>query len=341
MATLELRPLRPADEGALLRFAADLPAGDPARAVVGDWWRYAASHPSGMRAWVAAAEADERGAERVAACVVLRGVRARIDGGETVFAELLAATAHPLERRTVRGPRLVAELTRRLLDAHCTPEGDFIAYGLVSDAGWRTMRHGPEVEILRRQPELVAALAPGEKSPMPAGVREVSAFDARALALYDRCSPAWRASGVRDAETLAWRFPADGPYRRIVVGEERGELAGLAVAAPGADGRLEVLDWLRPEDDAAAGELLHRGLCALAGDLGLSGMRASLPPWSQDFARFQERGFRVAPTRDFMLARGAHTKFDAWWLREHWWFQPFDVARPRPAARLPQPLPSG
>lgn len=336
MATLDLRPASAADEDALVRFAAALPAGEPARAVIGDWWRCAASHPSGLRAWVAATEADERGPERVAAFVAVRGVRARIDGNECVFGELLAAAAHPLDRGSVRGLRLVADLARRHLETHCTPQADLVTYGLASDEGWRLMRHGLDVEILRRQPVLVAALAPAPAAAqmLPDGVREVPAFDGRVLALYDRCSSAWRASCVRDAATLAWRFPADGPYRRIAVGEEHGTLSGLAVAAPGAGGHLEVLDWLLPGDEVLAGELLHWGLSALARSLGLHGIRASLPPWSQDFTRFQERGFRVGPTSDFILARGAHRNLDVWWLRDHWWFQPFDVAQPR---SVPQP----
>jgi hypothetical protein len=337
MPTIEMRPADRADEAALARFAAGLAPGEPARAVLAGWKRYAASHPTGMRAWVATTDADERGPARVAAFVALRGVPARIDGSEHVFAELLAASAHPLDRGTTRGPRLVAQLTGRALDEHCTLERDIFAYALASDAGWRLLRHGLEIEVMRRQPELVLALdaPPAERDArsalvqaLPAGVREVGAFDERVLALYDRCSGAWRASCIRDAATLAWRFPADGPYRRLVVGDHGGELAAMAVAAPDRDGGLAVLDWLLPADDADAGELLHRGVVALARALGLDRVRASLPPWSADFARFQERSYRVAPTRHFVLARSAHAKLDVWWLRDHWWNQPFDVARP-------------
>jgi len=330
MATLELRPASPADEAALARFAAALPPGEPARAVIGSLMRYAASHASGLRAWVAAGEAGGRGPERIAAFAAARGVPALWDGGERAFAELLCVAAHPEEQGSVRCPRLLVDLVRQHLDAHCTLEGDLVTYGLASEKVWRLLRPGLGVEVLRRPPELVAELppAPAGEGDLPDGVREVPAFDGRVRALYERCARAWRASCVRDAATLAWRFPAEGAYRRIVVGGDGEGLAGLAVAAPDAHGRLAVLDWLLPDDEREAGELLHLGLVRLAHVLELSRIRACLPPWSPDFARFQERGFRVGPTGDFVLTKSAHPNHDHWWLRDHWWLQPFDVARP-------------
>ena len=324
---IEMRPVDGRDEHALGALAGALPPGDASRAVIEGWVHFAAAHPSGLRVWVAASGADSRGPERLAALVAARPVPARIDGGERLFSEVIGAFVHPLDRGTARSPRLLSALMAQFLEATNRPESDVIVYGSAGDAAWRTLRHGLEIEVLRRQPQLVAPVA--SSTEWPDGVERGNGFDARALPLYDRASAPWRASALRDEHTLGWRFPEAEPHLVLEV-PSGGALDGLAVAQVVGE-RLLLLDWLVPEDAGDARELLWLGLEHLAREHNCAHIAADLPPWCADFARFQDRGYRVRPTEGFLLARSAHARLDVWWLRENWWFQPFDAARPNGA----------
>jgi hypothetical protein len=325
MTILEYRAACAADEGALGELARSLEPSEPARRALESWGRLAASDPTGLRVWVALpAQAEPN--QRLAAVVIARGVPARIDGQARVFAEVVAVAAHPRERQAARGARIAARLMEAYLAAHNTLAGDVITYGLAGDRDWRLLRHDLGIEVLRRQPELVRAVESGRPNGLPAGVRRLEAFPAGVLGLYERCSARWRASALRDEGSLNWRFPRGAESIRLALEGGDGTLEGYAVLGPGRPGRLELWDWLVPEQAPEVGDVLRQAILAEAQQGGFSEVAAALPPWCAEFGRFQASGYRVKPRRDFVLARSAHAKLDLWWLREHWWFQPFDTA---------------
>ncbi len=335
MDGLELRAVRGEDEPYLGAFAQAFAPGDVVRSAIERWGHFATPHPSGLRVVVAKAVADARGPERLAAIVMARPVPARIDEDGRVFAEVIAAAVHPLDRIGVRGPRVLAALGAAYLAEHSAPERDVITFGFGGESAWRSLRFGPGVELIRRQPLLVFDVNQGTAA-LPSGVFSLHAFGDNAAALFERCAIDWRACAVRDATTLAWRFPADGGYVRLVVGDAEGTLDAALVTARGAPGTLRVLDWLVPSDAVGAQSLLVQALITTARTSGLARIELALPPWSPAFNTLQNHGFKVHASDRIVFARSAHPRLDTWWLRDHWWFQPFDQARPRSPTEPPE-----
>ena len=120
-------------------------------------------------------------------------------------------------------------------------------------------------------------------------------------------APAVRAIGTRDAD---------------------GVLRALAVLAEHADehGSLLVWDWLVAEDEPDAADALLQACQQRARDAGVSRLAWMLPAWSPWFAWLQDRGAVAGPSRHLLLGRTDLSRYDAFWLRDHWWAQPLDWA---------------
>ena len=108
------------------------------------------------------------------------------------------------------------------------------------------------------------------------------------------------------------------PAARAVVHRARGN----GPFAPASAETLLVADWLVPLAEPEVGELLLRGVRALA--RGVPTITALLPEWSPWFETFQREGFLVHDADRFLFNRSFAKKFDELWLREHWWTTPAD-----------------
>ncbi|TAJ21163.1 MAG: GNAT family N-acetyltransferase, partial [Planctomycetota bacterium] len=298
-------------------------AGGRARTLE-DWrWAYA-RNPAGMRVWVAL-QGDELVAHYASQPHVVR-----VDGAPQRFAHIVDSMAHPGHRRTLHKNGPFAAAGEQLLSATVGAGKDWVAYGWPTPDAWRIGRLLLAYELVRRQTTLVQALGDGPRE-LPSGVERVQRFDERVGALYERCAPEWRASGVRDAQFLNWRV-CDAPareYRALAAVDAAGAWSGCAIARElDVDGaRHTVLcDWLVPRDDEASADRLLAALSADARAHGSQQLVAMMPSWSPWFARFQRRGFLVCASPYMMVSGGFnHPHYDVYWLRDHWWYQPLDT----------------
>lgn len=326
MSEYEIRPYRAGDERAIVAlFNATFANRAGARARTLDDWNWAfARNPAGMRVWVAYA-GDELVAHYASQPHVVR-----VDGHARTFAHIVDSMAHPGHRRTLHKSGPFATAGERLLSATVGADKDWVAYGWPTPDAWRIGRLLLAYELVRRQTALVQTVGDGPRE-LPAGVRRIERFDERVGALYDRCAPEWRASGVRDATFLNWRVcEAPGaPFRVLAAIDAAGAWTGYAIARElEVDGALHTIlcDWLVPRDDEGSAELLLAALAVDARARGSTQLAAMMPSWSPWFARFQRLGFLVCASPYMMVSGGFnHPHYDVYWLRDHWWYQPLDT----------------
>lgn len=329
MSRYEIRAYRPGDEAAILAtfertFGDNRPPGTRPRTLA-DWkWTYA-DNPAGLRVWLALDGAT------VAAHYASQPNRARVDGEERVFSQIIDSMVHPDYRRGLRRPGLFIETAQRMLTETCgaARDKDLVTYGWPTQTAWRAGLGYLDYEMVRRESVLSRAPGPGPET-APEGVTRCWAFDERVLVLYERCAAEWKASTIRDAAYLSWRIFAhpDRPYRVLVRTRRNGELLGYAITRasdwPVANGVM-VCDWLVPSADPLTGELLLEAILADARTTGRDQILALFPQWSPWFLFFQDRGFLVSATDYFMSGRNNHPRHDMFWLRDHWWYQPIDL----------------
>jgi len=334
MRAYEIRPYEPGDRDGILAtfnrvFAED--AGRPPRTVEEWEWTYAAN-PAGRRVWVAV------DGDVVAAHYAALPARVRLDGEEALFGQIIDSMVHPDYRRGLKRPGLFVTVAQRMLEATCAPDKMVVTYGWPTPEAWRVGKAWLDYEMVRREASLTRSPGAGPRE-TPAGVVELADAGTEVDALYERCAAAWGASTIRDAAWLRWRVleRPGRPYRVFAVprapgipgtpGAERG-LAGYAVYRTGdwpVPGSAVLCDWLVPEDERGAGDLLLEACLARARVDGASTVVAGFPGWSAWFLRFQERGFFVGPSEYLMSGRNTHPRYDMFWLRDHWWYQALDL----------------
>lgn len=296
-----------------------------------DWrWAYDAN-PAGRRACVALAGA------RVVALYAARPVRVDVEGVEQTYGQIVDSLVLPEHRAGLRRPGLFVEVGRTFFDAFGARGRDRVYFGWPVEAAWRAgerfLAYGtvrPEILLAREcgTSETPPVVASGDPT-LPRGVEFLDRAPADVAELYARCKSHWGASAIRDARWLDWRLaPRAGvSYRRLCVFDGTGATRGLAVQRTCAfptSGSSVVVDWLVPEDDTEAAELLLEALLACSRADGALVLTGLVPPWSPWFAWFQRRGFHAHASDHVLCARSFDPEHDLDWLRERFWYQWID-----------------
>ncbi len=277
-------------------------------------WRWLLASPCGARALVAERAGRLVGAVAGFAVPTLAaGERVRW----TAVVELLGES-----------PERTAELWARFEERHGGAGGErdrlFFALPARERAGVEHERLG--FAVVRSQDRLVLAAGTSREG-VAAGVelRESAALPPECAALAERAGAGGGAVARREPAFLRWRFE-EHPARahRCLSARERasGALHGYAVLRPGAfEGEpcLLVCDWLVLPDARAARESLRAALDARARALGLPAVVACFPESAVEFLDFQRAGFRVLPTRSYLMARSFLRGQDSWWLYWSWY----------------------
>jgi hypothetical protein len=86
-----------------------------------------------------------------------------------------------------------------------------------------------------------------------------------------------------------------------------------------------LVEWLVPRREPEVADALLAALVELARRDRSIALATIVPAWSEWFAWFQERGFRVHPTDYRMAAVTFERAHDEAWLRDHWWYQLSDL----------------
>jgi len=334
MSVYEIRALRPGDETSLLAtfnlvFGARNPNFEPRTL---ERWRWAFErNPAGQRVFVAL-----HGGEVVAQYAALPQA-VWIDGARRVFAQVVDSMVHPAHRGRNHGPGLFVETARAFFAEYGGPAKDWVHYGWpiarVQGLGEQHLAYDTLRTQLVLVRELTLASAPAQPAREPAHdpapdivVRDVERFDERAKWLWDRCADELRASAIRDAAYLNWRF-ADHPGARYAMHgatDAAGGLRGLCIArrADFVQSHLWcIADWLVPSAEPAVAEALLERTLESARAAGAHAVALFLPEWSAWHRWFQERGFLAHPTPYRTVARPFTRRFDLHWLRSNWWYQ--------------------
>jgi hypothetical protein len=288
-----------------------------------DFWRWRfLENPSGSRI-VLALTPEGRVAGQLAVIVQ----RVRLAGRPSCFGQGVDQMSDP-ELKQGLGKSLVGVLgnTVVLLHAGSGPDQDSLGWGAPVPAAWRAGKSFARYEIIRTQlklcgrpEELVHAAAPGIE------VVEARDFPEEVSELFERAAAPHGAIAVRDKARLDWRWVRH-PEKRCRIGlARRGRrLLGYAVFARGAfDGASDeglVCDWLVDPREPGAAPALRAWLAHRAREQGSERLVAIFPDTVREWLDFQRAGFRVVPSRYFLIGRQYLRAVPVRWVREHWYY---------------------
>ena len=210
------------------------------------------------------------------------------------------------------------------------PEGHVIAYGWPTRRLRRLTYAMTRGGVVRNQNRLVLRpeTARGEAA-HGVQVDEVERFPDELDELFARVRERDGVLRVRDAEAMNARFVGTR-HRRLVARAANGALVGCAVHRAGryhGEPTRLVVDWMEapavsPEE--AAGPALREALLdamRTAGDPSLTMLLAdSSPHWRA----FQDAGYRVFGTNDYVMVASFQRPYDAYWLERHWQYTASD-----------------
>jgi hypothetical protein len=322
----DIRPFRPGDEEGILAtfnlvFGENDPTFVPRTRAEWDW--AFAKNPAGQRIWVAECEGV------IAAQCAALPYRVFIDGRESSFTQGVDAMVHPEHRKGLRRPGLYIKTAYPFFRQFGGFGADILHYGMPVEPAWRIGRTFLGYEIVRTQ-VVHARVVQATECTMPREVERLERFDDDASSLYLRCRARWGASVIRDATYLNWRF-FERPgvrYHVFAVRGAAGTLRGCAVyrrADRPFPGSSVIMDWLVPDDEPEVGECLRDAVLAQAHADGARAAIAVFPQWTPWNARFQEWGFRLHTTQYLLIGIVQDPRYDTWWLRENWWYQPAEL----------------
>ena len=352
-----IRPYEPGDEASLLEtfnlvFAESFDGEGAYEPRTMAEWRWAfLENPAGTRIMVAVKDGQ------VVAQNACLPVRVWIAGEERLFGQGVDSFCHPDHRAGLRRPGLWVKTVWEFIDEYGAPDKDLLHYGWPIWSAWRIGKTFLQYEVVRTQnllrrpvgdePRRDAAALDAHLAGLgverfdvgagvPRGEDGPTGFGEQARWLWDRLAGDWGASAIRDAAFLDWRLGTHPRHRYTVLAtrNEDGVLWSYAVYRHGdwiEPGMGLLVDWLAPapaHPDADHAERLHGALVALAASEpggGATSLTGVFPDWAPEFARFQERGWRVHPSEYFMIGRHYHKRYDMLWLREHWWYTLIDT----------------
>ena len=130
---------------------------------------------------------------------------------------------------------------------------------------------------------------------------------------------------MRDRAQLDWRWVAHPEKRcRIALARRGRELLGYAVLVRGDfDGERDlalVADWLVAPGEPAATAALLAWIAARARLDGLGTLTTIVPDSAPEWLELQRAGFRVAPTRYFVIGKQYRRRYDVHWMNRHWYY---------------------
>ena len=327
MTDYEIRPFESGDRDSLLAcfnlvFGRDDPDFRPRTS--SEWsWAFE-QNPGGQRIWVAVSDGQ------VVAQYAGYPYRVRIEGETVSFSQILDSFAHPDHRRGLKRPGLFVQTGLEYLDATTGPGKDVVTFGWPIEEANRLGERYFQYEVVRTQLLLGRPAGEGSRDALMAGtaslvVEKISRFDQEVSELYERCSKHWGASVIRDAAYLNWRYQ-DNPffdYQSYGLRDASGRLRGLFVQRTGdwITRDLGILmDWLVPDDDLEAADILHEALLAASRAGGAQSLIALFPQWCPWFNHFQGWSWKVYPSDLLTVGRQAD-RWDMDYLRAHWWYQ--------------------
>jgi hypothetical protein len=321
----EIREYRPGDEHAILEtFNRCFAQVDPtfvARSMEEWRWQYL-DNPGGWRIWLAITE-DGRVISQYAGI----GQRMLIDGAPGKFSQAVDSMTDPAFRRGLKKPGFFVLTGYPYAENYGgpPPEGDTIMWGLPVPPAWRIGKTYLEYGMIRTEGKLVAEpdfFRPGAAGALEA--REVDAWPDDVDALFARVAEGRGAIAIRDRDHLEWRFRKRPDYTYDVA-EVRGggDLLGLAIWRAGTfDGDDDglIADWLvdpaRPEAAAA----LAAWAMERTNAVGRERLTTVIPDTAPEYLDLQGRGFRVRPTRYFLVGRSYSKRHDLRWAYKHWYY---------------------
>jgi hypothetical protein len=284
-------------------------------------WRFR-DNPSGARMMLAFTPEG-----RVAGQLAVIVNRVRLEGRPSNFAQGVDQMSDASLRTGLQRGSLVGVLGNTMVNffAGPGPEQHSLGWGAPVPAAWRAGKSFARYEIVRTQTKLVAE--PGEVRTGAAGgvvVEEARDFPAEVGLLSERAARVHGAIAVRDKAQLDWRWGAHPEKRcRIALARRGGALVGYAVAARGDfDGQRDewlLVDWLVDAHEEGAGHALRAWVAALQAHEPAR-LAAVFPDSKREFGDFQRAGFRVAPTRYFLIARQYLRGYDVHWMHRHWYY---------------------
>ncbi len=320
-----MRAYEPGDEVEILatfnRVFARVDAGFRPRTLAAWRWRFL-ENPSGSRILLAVT-----GEGRVAGQLAVIVQRVRLDGRPSCFGQGVDQMSDP-ELKQGLARSLVGVLGNTVVKLYSgpLPHQDSLGWGAPVPAAWRAGKSFARYEIIRTQLKLRAA--PDELRPGPIGavsVEEARAFPEEVSGLFERAVRSHGAMAVRDKPQLDWRWTAQpGKRCRIGLARRAGELVGYAVFARGDfDGEPDqglIGDWLVAPGDGGAGAALLAWLGRCAREEGTARLTAIFPDTTAEWLDFQRAGFRVAPSRYFLIGRQYLRGYDVRWMHRHWYY---------------------
>ncbi len=327
MSEYEIRAYQSEDRDSLLEcfnlVFAENNAGFKPRSVAEWTWAFEAN-PAGKRIWVAACDG------KIVGQYAGYPYRVRCDGEDATFSQITDSFAHPEHRRGLKRPGLFVQIGLEYLAATTGPGRDVVTFGWPIEEANRLGERYFQYEVVRTQLLLGRPVGDGSSS-AAAGVEPLTSLGPEVRALYDRCAggdkarPTWGASVIRDAAFIQWRY-LDNPfydYRVYGLRDTSGGLRGLYVYRVGdwiAPKMGILMDWLVPEDDPEAADLLHESFLGGCRADGAESLVAIFPEWSSWFMRFQKWHWKLYPSDLLTVGRQAH-RWDMEYLRERWWYQ--------------------
>ncbi|HJO27734.1 MAG TPA: GNAT family N-acetyltransferase [Planctomycetota bacterium] len=300
---------------------------------VADWEARFAGGPLSIRSMLA------RDGNRILCQYAADPQRARLHGAEVTFAQVLDTFVAPELRGGLAGARLLVRTARAFFDRYGAGQGaqggdggDVLYYGWPVPAARRLGVAQLDYTLTDRLLLLGREVAGVPDPPAGAGSARWGAAECVDLVtdeLFEACATAWEACLVRDSSWFRRRFlkRTGADYRILGVGEPRAPQA-LAVLRHGdwpLANTVAIVDWLVPEGESEAGELLLGEAHSLARELGADALVTLFPPWSPWFERFQGAGYRVHATDLFLVTRPFLRRLEPLWLRDNLWLQLSDT----------------
>lgn len=207
-----------------------------------------------------------------------------------------------------------------------------VMYGVPTRRAHRLGLRHLGFEILRSENKL--CIDPDAIPPAPSGgaqVEEPERFPAGVESVFLTAMEGREAVLVRDAERLDWRFRAHPEHGyRCAVARRGEELCGHAVyLCSGWDGAEQGLlcEWMVPVGDGEARHALLAWAAARAREDGVERLTVAVPERSPEWAVFQDIGFRVHGTHDYLVFRSFQKPYVMSWLFQHWFYTLSDSQR--------------
>jgi len=325
---LSIRPYRPGDEHAILRtfnlVFREVCGPDYVDRTLAQWqWAYL-QNPAGHRISLAIAD-DGTVASQYAGMPMLYDT----PWGEQRFVHCVDSMTHPAFRAGLRAKSLFVE-TCMPFWAHSRTIGDALFYGFPVDAAFRIGQRYLKYEMMTVVDYLIRDRAAGAL-PVPAGleVQKVDTVPPDLGSLHERTRADKAIMLRRDYRYVLWRYvdnPAHADYELWTV-RQRGRLAGLLVLKPGsglAPESATIVDWIVPENDAAATEALLAVAVRRQHEQQKQRLLAVFPPWSSEHRALVARGFQPTPSANWMQRRLIHNICQAQitpeFLAQKWWY---------------------